>query len=300
MTRIAATLLVAAGLGVLSGGLYSLLRPPVFQVSAVVGAPVSRDPIQIAEMANGTNSLLNAVGSFSGLSPVMRVPPETLRYRSLLSSVDVAEDLIREFHPERHIFRDEWDAASKTWHPPATISGRAARFFRFLFGAEPSWAPPDAMRLVKYLDENVSFSQIENSRAIRVEFWSDDPRFGKILLTYLLDSAHRRMQVTARRQYGITAARLTNQLAATTNSDVRRALADQIARAETMRNLAATGQYGYEVVDSPSSTQQDASTNPLIMIVMFMLAGMYVGTLALLVRGPARETLEQWRRDVSA
>src|SRR6185312_5558077 len=89
------------------------------------------------------------------LSTNAGTPPDFTNFQQLLTSEDVAARLMKK-HPEflPLIFDHEWDAQTKTWHPPGGLVQPVLRGLNEVFG-RVAWVPPDPYRLAQYITQEV-------------------------------------------------------------------------------------------------------------------------------------------------
>lgn len=264
--------------------------PTVYRASAIVGAPVSPDPVQMTQVMplNLDVGLSSVFGAYSRQLSSNAVPPETLRYRTLLTSTVVAKALISNEHLERTIFRDEWNAEHQTWHEPDGVGNWLARALSALVGLREEWAPPDADRLARYVEEHVALTSAEDGRAVRIQYWNQDRAFSAIFLRALVRETHLAMQKDADQHYANIIDSMSKALSEARDTEIREALIQQVSRQELLRSIVYTGQFGYDMIDPPSVTREMVDVNPFVVLSLFGFAGFYIGMLILFLRTAVR------------
>lgn len=201
-------------------GLWLSTQPVRYEARMVV-APVA----QTADASGGLSGLSN-LAQIAGISVSgASAPPMFERYTGLLTSVRIAERILRKEDLLKEVFASQWDAEAQSWHPPKTgLIGGALNSLKSLFGVA-TWSPPGSVSLASYVSGNLEALPVENTRLVMVTFRDTDPEFALRMLRLVSSEAETALREEFREQTNLRLQYLQAQLASTPNVDIRRTLA---------------------------------------------------------------------------
>ena len=227
---------------------------------------------------SGLSSSLGGLGSLvsgGGLAKPENVTPFQ-RFRAIMASRDVADELERRGHFLEQLFPDRWDSVENTWKPkpddPFTLLKSGVKDILRL----PNYPHPVAEDLMKIIHDKVDIGEDEKQSIYTFSFADKDPSLAKRFLTALYEATEavllRREKVTAIARVNAT----VHQIELTTVESNRQALLNVLTMFQMRAMQTAVGSpFGARVLSSPATPDQpDYPSIPI-----FMGAGLLTGLL---------------------
>jgi hypothetical protein len=239
-------LLVTAAVSLVAAVVVVHFLPLRYQASVMVAA---QEGLSRSSSLGGLEDITGLAGS-GALSSSSFQPLE--RFTQTLTNTTVAAEVIKKPWVLPTMFPREWDATSKTWHPPAGAGSEFRRIGNFLLGL-PSWHPPGAQELSEKLNRYVNVSKFGRYPAYTVSFeWTNSTEATSIL-NLILKANDQIIQHDAQTRLRNTTAYLQKRLKA--ESDINRRTTLNQLLLEQERSLMAAevnGPYAAKIIDRMS------------------------------------------------
>jgi LPS O-antigen subunit length determinant protein (WzzB/FepE family) len=209
-----------------------------------------------------------------------------------LHSRDVAEALARDPAIMHGIFRQEWDARTRTWRLPSGFIYGLSKSVKPVLGIPSrAFAPPGPARLKQWLVDNIGVDQNLKTPVVTVTLMSEDPALAIYVLKQLdstIDTMLRERALLRADEYiRYLAARLPTIALA----EQRIAIAQALGEQERLKMAAGSNRaFAAEVFEHPAATDRPVLPVPSKVLAMALLLGLVVGVgLALVIprRRPA-------------
>jgi uncharacterized protein involved in exopolysaccharide biosynthesis len=225
----------------------------------------------------GGSKMLSGLAGLAGLAS-LKSDDKFDEFQALVVSQRVAQILIdKDKHVLPVVFEHQWDAQSKTWHPPTDPIGLIARFVKPLFGY-PSWHPPDAADLARYLGKHLDINSDLSSSIVTISLEHKDGAFARRLLAELYFAADQAMQQEERQRTIIAIDYLKKELDKESVVDYRSMLLDLLSSQEAQYVTLIGGQaYAAKLVEPPVISASPTSPNAAITLIGFFVVGLIGG-----------------------
>jgi hypothetical protein len=229
---------------------------------------------------------INLPGGINPVSP-FSVYPETAQTRQ------VAGDIIRAW-PEvmPALFKDQWDAETRSWHSPRSTRYAIFGFLRPILGIPSyNWRPPGAADLQQYIIQGVAISQDKKKSMLTIVLNASDPDFAKKFILTLHQSTNnelRRMTLDRAKKYS---AYLANQLTTPQPSAVRDVLTQSLSDQETLVMMGSSDtDFAAQPLGLPESSPRPTKPVPLFVLLGGFLLGALVGGMLVVFGIPVIES----------
>ena len=213
------------------------------------------------------------------------------QYLEGIKSGLVAETLSHKTDIMKVVFKEEWDEDKQRFVNKSGTISKTIRGIKQLLGIPVyPWREPDASRLQTYIEENVIITESAKSQFVTISFDHEDPQFARQFLSELhaaLDEDLRQKALVRTTQY---IAYLTEQLQKVTVAEHREALVQALSEQEKFRMMASSGlAYAADPFGNVTVSREPTSPRPIIVIILSILLGGIVGSLAAIAIAWLRE-----------
>jgi uncharacterized protein involved in exopolysaccharide biosynthesis len=238
----------------------------------------------------GGLSALSGLASLTGIN-IAGVPATPFRlYLEGIFTREVANKLARDPVILAGAFPDEWDAATRRWHPPGGIvAALHDGLFRLVGAPVRRWTPPGGERLQDFIIARVGVDQNPKTPIVTIGIDAVDRGFARHLLASLhatVDTMLRDKALTRSRQ---NIAWIDDRLATMTVADHRLALlstrSDQEQKLMLARNPAA---YSAESFGTITASANPTKPRQVPLLLLGLLAGLGLAVLLALLVPPRR------------
>lgn len=207
------------------------------------------------------------------------------QYLEGLKSGLVAETLANRTEIMKVLFRSEWDESKQRFVETSGLPSRAIRSISHMLGLPTyPWQQPNTARLQSYIQKNIAINENPKSQFVTISFEHESPKFARQFLTELheaLDEELRQKALVRSTKY-ITY--LTNQLQQVTVAEHREALVQALSEQEKFRMTASSGlAYAADPFGSVTVSLKPTSPRPIIVIILSIILGGVIGSLAAIV-----------------
>jgi TRAP-type C4-dicarboxylate transport system permease small subunit len=267
------------------GCLYMIIVKPQYTVTMVVGpAPASS---QAKTSASALSSLSGATSAISGLLGTSTTPSTLApmdEFMQLIESPRVMQKMIDK-NPAilPTIFYREWDAKTKTWHPPPGPLSVIGQLVYKAFGL-PSYVPPSAQRLATDLFNTLTITEVNTTAMQQISWTFINPKFGVQFMSDLRSEAdaivRKENQDLADKQIEY----LQNKLNTTEQLDQRQMLLGLLQnQVMTRMSINASIPYAAMMVQQAVSSDLPTSPNPFIVMTVAIVVGFLFGVFIALI-----------------
>lgn len=252
---------------------------PTYEATMVV-APVADD----APSSSGTQSLTSKVLSSLTLGGGGGAGGQHFdEFQYLLT----APSTIRAANVDGKLFTwlygGQWDPRTRTFIRPEGVEqnllGAIRRFFR-----RPEWYPQDDILTSQLLRLQIEVSPMPKSSLTTVTYDNPDPKVASAVLWRLFSTTDRAMRDKERKRLKAQIANANDMLAATQVSDLRQAMAQQLATSQyRLMNVPENIDYAAENVEPPYVSPIPISPKPakslaiVTIVALFLSAFVSVG-----------------------
>jgi hypothetical protein len=245
-----------------------------YTVKMALGPPIdagsSGGSSSLAGALSGAASLLGAAAGSGG-------DRRMSEFIESIHSIDVATILMKDNRIVEHLFRDEWDPATSSWHPAGGFANRLRRTYRSIVRI-PAWTPPSPYRLARLLNEKLKLQATLDS-AIKYVYLEDrDPQFGVYLLDRVTAVADDVMRARSESALLNQQNYIKSQLSETLIKDYRGYLLDLMSQNDKqLMHLASAHPYAVTVVSKPYSSDAPTSPAATLYLLLGALGGFFFG-----------------------
>ncbi|HEX3674048.1 MAG TPA: Wzz/FepE/Etk N-terminal domain-containing protein [Rhizomicrobium sp.] len=256
-----------------------ILPPPQYTISYIAYPSQSS---QDKSLGSTLSALAGPLAGLIGSGATSDVQPFDL-YMELIVSPHLAQRVINKDPEVLHkIFYKEWDPVSKTYHPPHDVLSTISRIFAYIFGL-PAYAPPTAARLSSWLTDNLTIAAVNSTSMQQISFTTPYPSFGVRFLTEMNTEADAIIREEAAKLTDAQISYLENKLSQIQVSDYRQTILSLLSAQETTRmSINEYLPYASVVLQNSFSSDLPTSPNPLIILIIALVAGLVLGTFAAL------------------
>jgi uncharacterized protein involved in exopolysaccharide biosynthesis len=263
---------------------FCVVVTPRYGASAVIA------PVASASGESQNLAMLSGIASIAGLGTAT---PETIsefqKFEQILSSVRLAERLEERYGLLEEIFANEWDEATRSWHPPSGFISTARQTLREMFGL-PAWEPPSPRRLAEYFAQNVQITEVDRTAIKKVSFQHPDRDFALRVLLILCKEADDMLREIARADITNTVEYLRSRMGDTDVVEYRASLTNLLSAQERMLMFINTnGAYAADFLDEPAASDVPVFPNVELFLVLAVLGGLFVGIVLALMLDMAAE-----------
>ncbi|MBJ7415482.1 MAG: hypothetical protein JHC88_08520 [Niveispirillum sp.] len=206
------------------------------------------------------------------------------RYLALLTSVPVAERLVRDQELMRRLFEDAWDADAGRWRPPTGMGATLVRGLRWLAG-HAVWSPPDAVDLSRHLKKYLAIESVSGGPLRRLVYRHEERDFALLLLTRLHAATEAHLRAEAERRLRAEMAHVNGRLSGIANLDRSRLLSGMVTEQEEMLMMLDVGlPYAADLLEPPAAAALADWPNPVPLIPAGALAGLGLGLFVIAAR----------------
>lgn len=238
------------------------------------------------ESGNGNLSgRLGGLAAVAGLSlgADRAVQPFEL-YVEAFYSPEVAARLSDRSDLLRKAFPDEWNASTRRWEEPDNLVRTVGRFAKAAMGIPVyDWTKPDANRLQEYIEEEVILVRDPKKSVTTFSMDHSDPAFAAELLVGIHEATDQMVRERALRRANSYINYLSIKLSEVTLVEHREALAETLGEQERVRMMSSSGMpYAAEPLGQPLIPLRPSSPKPILMLILGLFAGGFVGVVAAL------------------
>ncbi|KPF86810.1 hypothetical protein IP70_06595 [alpha proteobacterium AAP38] len=213
------------------------------------------------------------------------------RYLALLTSVPVAERLVRDQELMHRLFEDAWDAEAGRWRPPTGPGSMLVRGLRWLAG-HAVWSPPDAVDLSRHLKKYLAIESVSGGPLRRLVYRHEERDFALLLLTRLHAATEAHLRAEAERRLRAEMTHVNGRLSGIANLDRSRLLSGMVTEQEEMLMMLDVGlPYAADLLEPPAAAALADWPNPVPLIPAGALAGLGLGLFAVAARHGYRRGL---------
>jgi len=253
-------------------------------------------PSQSSGMSGSSAGGLASLASFAGvnLSKEGGVAPFEQYLEGIRSGL-VAETLSGQTETMKVLFQAEWDEDKQGFVENRGLIGRTIRGISQMLGLPTyAWQEPNTARLQGYIQRNVVVSENPKSQFVTVSFDHPDPEFARHFLTVLHESLNEELRQKALIRSSKYIEYLTEQLQRVTIAEHREALVQALSEQEKFRMTASSGlAYAAEPFGSVTTSLKPTSPRPALVIIMSVILGGILGSLAAIFMWWLRENREE-------
>jgi hypothetical protein len=199
--------------------------PPTFEATMMVAPPVS----DTGTSGGGISSLSSVLGSLGGSSSASNPQFDQFQYKMTSPSVVKAANADGRLYS--WIYPGLWNAKTRNWTRPAGFTqflvGLTRTFFR-----KPKWTAPDEVMTSETLSKQIVFEPVPKSTLTKITYQNADRGTATAMLRRLYSEADRQIREEERRRLKALIANANVMLSETQVSDLRMAMAQQLAQSE--------------------------------------------------------------------
>jgi hypothetical protein len=256
-----------------------ILPPPQYTITIITYPSQSS---QDKSLGSTLSALAGPLAGLIGSAATSDVQPFDL-YMELIMSPRLTQRVISKDPEALHkIFYKEWDPVSKTYHPPHDVLSTIQRIFAHIFGL-PAYAPPTAARMAQWLTDNLTITAVNSTSMQQITFSTPYPDFGVRFFKEMNSEADSIIREEAAKLTDAQIAYLENKLATIQISDYRQTILSLLSAQETTRmSINENLPYASAVLQGSFSSDLPTWPNPLILIIIALVAGLVLGTFAAL------------------
>jgi len=201
-------------------------------------------------------------------------------YTNGLTSWAAAQNLAQDQRLLRRLFPKEWSAQAGSWQQPFSLSRIAEEIFFPVLGIPVRpWQAPNAERMYRYLQDNVTVMADSKDGVVTVLVEMEDPQLAEDFLIELhqtVDNILRKRTLNRATKY---VTYLRGELNKVTESDYRQALIAVLARQEETRMMAgASVSYSAEIFSGPTKPGRPTVPDAGLVLAMALVAGLIAGS----------------------
>lgn len=227
-----------------------------------------------------TPTALGGLAALTGLAGGASETVTPLRfYLDGIYGPAVAKRLAADQPLMHQIFVREWDAATKSWRRPPSLTGAIRRAVTSLMGLPQfAWTPPGAEDLQSYLNKAVAVRQSVRTPVVTISYDNVDPALAVAFLQklHVATDDYMREQQMLRTRANIDY--LTRRLQTVTLVGQRAALVAQLAEQERQAMLVASdAAYAAEPFDRITVSALPTRPRPVPMLIGAGVAGLLLG-----------------------
>lgn len=285
-------ILAAALIGLFLAGIWlKTLTGPQYAASMVI-APANE---------SGTEALAKQLSSASN-APILPLAGLSLgpsdvatsfdRFVAHLTSVTMAERLEQDHGVLRRIFARDWNAERGEWMHRAGVVGAVVGEIERFFGVE-SWRSPTAVTLANFLKRRVVVYPVGRTGLRTVRIQLSDPALARDLLDWIYTEADRLIREEDRARTKAELDYLRDRFEKETVAEYRDSLIKLIAeREQRLMVIELDLPFVAERIEGPTASETPVSPKPMEALFVGLIAGSFVGLIAVLVLLDPR----RWRR----
>lgn len=213
------------------------------------------------------------------------------RYLALLTSVPVAQRLVRDQELMHRLFEDAWDVEAGRWRPPTGPGAMLVRGLRWLAG-HAVWSPPDAVDLSRHLKKYLAIESVSGGPLRRLVYRHEERDFALLLLTRLHAATEAHLRAEAERRLQAEMTHVNGRLSGIANLDRSRLLSGMVTEQEEMLMMLDVGlPYAADLLEPPAAAALADWPNPVPLIPAGALAGLGLGLFVVAARHGYRRGL---------
>ncbi len=206
------------------------------------------------------------------------------RYLELLNSIPVAERLMGDVELLRALFPDRWDEENGRWRTPSGLVPWCKRLFLSIVGRE-DWVEPDAERVARALQDRIVIETIRTGPMRRISLRHTDRNVALRLLGTVAAATDAHLRAEASRRSAAQIAYVRSRMAGVTVAEHRRALADLLSEQERVAMMIEVDlPLAADTIEFPAAARLPDWPNPLLIVPMAGLLGLFLGALFLCLR----------------
>lgn len=203
------------------------------------------------------------------------------RYLELLMSHPVAARVAADEEILRTVFHEHWDADNAAWREPVT-PGFVVRKLLFGLAGLPSWSPPDAEQMARYLRETIRIERVGVGPIRRIVFRHRDRDFALRLLAVLHAAADGLIREEAGRRILVEIDYLRGRLADVTVQEHRVAMTNLLGDQERIRMMISVDlPFAADTIAPPTASALPDWPDPIALLPFGALVGFVAGLLCL-------------------
>ena len=231
---------------------------------------------------------LGGFASLAGISLPSSTSSDFIKFKFLLTSEEVATQLLKNDKLTKSIFASEWDAASASFRkPPDSPRAPYIRAVKkLLTGQDASdYVSPNSARLSDWLSEEFSTSEDRETGFLTLSAETPEPELIKEVISQATEETDRllkdRFIASAEQTIGF----YHRQLAQARAREYREALAKLIATEDQKLMLASKGSYFVaEPVSEPYVSINPTSPKASLVLALSVVLGSFFGAALVLIR----------------
>lgn len=198
--------------------------------------------------------------------------PDFANFLASMGSINLADRLLANPEIAHVVFADRWDSELRQWKPSAKPVAMIGRTLRFFFGLKAPVVPtPFEMRA--YVLSSIDVSRNADNRSTRLSFQHYDPAFARLFLSQLIreqDEILRKQKLSAYEKENVA---LRDRFNGEQSRGVQEYMIRWISENESKMVKAQSAEYfSFQVLDPISVTAEPVSPQPLLSIVVSVIA----------------------------
>lgn len=254
----------------------------------ISSAPVKYETKMVIMPAENSLSQANVQSSGSGFSSLASVIVGSTAEGSSLSlflemmhSRTVALKMIEKHDTIKEIYASAWDSKKQEWIKPG--GGLRSSIYK-LFGI-PTWTPPNASTLAKYVEGMIE-ADLENIPLITLVMEHKDPKFAEKFMAQVFEATDNLIRQQHLQRLETQKQHLRKRIAQETSQTYQRTFISLLISVEQKEMLIMTDQpYLAEVIDGPVSSALPISPKPDLALLVGLVAGLMLGLMLALLKG---------------
>lgn len=275
------TLVVATSLLFIVGIVGFSKLPKSYAAGAIITPPAELDRLNIQSGLSGITGGSSALGGLAALGgPQSATMSRYETFVTLMTSRRIASVMIKEHNVLPLLYPKLWDSTRNTWKRPSGPIAEAIQWVKTSLGY-PSWTPPDAASVAKYMKSHLQVTQSLKNTQRTLTFTAKSPYLAQNMLIWAIaasDAAVRADAIDrAKAQLSYVNAELAKNI---TNAEDRAVLSEIAMGTERSMVLASTGSTFAEQIVQPPESSELPSFPPLIPGILATMAISLVGGVA--------------------
>jgi hypothetical protein len=243
---------------------------------------------------NSLSSALTSAGARLGIDLSTDSASATTfdRLRITLGSISLARLLDEKYGMVRRLWGGSWDEAKQEWIKPVPGRFEMSQELRARLHL-PTWSAPTVESLASHLQGAVRVSKMTDPPFYKITYRSNDPAMALWLLQTVYREADDLLRAQDRAQAIERKAYVEDRLRTTVNLEGRSMFTNMLANEERRLMLLDTDTpYAAQIIDPAFVSSQPSTPDPVrdfgIVVVGWILAGVFVVVLIALLRSPRR------------
>lgn len=207
------------------------------------------------------------------------------KYKELLDSNLLSENLFRRDDLRTLLFGPGWNAKTKTFKRPVGLVFAIKEFIKGILGLH-RWSQPGPFELRELLKRQMVITTDKVTGFVQISMQSDTPRQAVYLLHAVIAEADSQLRESAKRRATGRIEYLTRTLDHTAVQDQREATIDILSAQQKNLMMASVDKtFAMEIIDPPAAPTIPTSPKPRATLVMDLLVTVLAGLFAAIAYG---------------